>query len=370
MITINSNNAAKMAQNILNSNQLQLNGNMKQLSTGLRINSAADDAAGLQIANRMQTQMQGLAVAQRNSADAISMAQTAEAGMSESTNVMNRIRDLSMQAFNDTNKEEDREAIQKEVDHLKAEINRIATTTNFAGINLLDGTSEHLEFQIGETAGDTIKFGIDSVTGASLGSEIREATIPASFDGEGVLNNDLTLKFGEDGSDEVIEKDPGPKHISDVAEELNDLLSDYDIDAEAVYSVNPFALEIVGHEDEVDLVRDQSDDPLKGNNLNVDSINVETQAGATKAMIILDEALAQLDDQRADLGAVQNRLESTINNLTSMEKNLGVSQSRIQDADFAEQTVDMTSNQMLMQAGVSVLAQAKGMPQYASMLLQ
>lgn len=151
MITINSNNSAKMAQNILNSNQLKLTGNMQQLSTGLRINSAADDAAGMQIANRMQTQMQGLAVAQRNSSDAISMAQTAEAGMSESTNVMNRIRDLSMQAFNDTNTEEDREAIQKEVDHLKDEINRIANTTNFAGINLLDGTSEHLEFQIGET---------------------------------------------------------------------------------------------------------------------------------------------------------------------------------------------------------------------------
>ncbi|AMO56398.1 hypothetical protein GZ77_06270 [Endozoicomonas montiporae] len=367
MITINSNNAAKMAQNILNSNQLQLTGNMKQLSTGLRINSAADDAAGLQIANRMQTQMQGLAVAQRNSSDAISMAQTAEAGMSESTNIMNRVRDLAMQSFNDTNKQEDREATQKEVEHLKEEINRIANTTNFAGINLLDGTSEHLEFQIGETAGDTITFGIDSVTGADLGSEVREATIPASFDDEGVLDADLALRF--DGANETIAKDPGPKHISDVAEELNELLGDYDIEAEAVYSINPFALEIVGHEDDVDLVRNSAGGVLAGNNLSVDSINVETQAGATKAMIILDEALAQLDDQRADLGAVQNRLESTINNLTSMEENLGISQSRIQDADFAEQTVDMTSNQMLLQAGVSVLAQAKGMPQYASMLL-
>lgn len=357
-----------MAQNILNSNQLKLTGNMQQLSTGLRINSAADDAAGMQIANRMQTQMQGLAVAQRNSSDAISMAQTAEAGMSESTNVMNRIRDLSMQAFNDTNTEEDREAIQKEVDHLKDEINRIANTTNFAGINLLDGTSEHLEFQIGETAGDTISFGIDSVTGADLGSEIREATIPAEFDTEGTMIADLELTIG--GEEVTLSADPGPKHVSDVAEELDELLVQYDVDATAVYSVDPVKLEIVGHEGEVDLVGDEDDNELTGKNLSVDSINVETQAGATKAMIILDEALVQLDEQRADLGAVQNRLESTISNLTSMEENLGVSQARIQDADFAEQTVEMTSNQMLMQAGVSVLAQAKGMPQYAGMLLQ
>ena len=108
---------------------------------------------------------------------------------------------------------------------------------------------------------------------------------------------------------------------------------------------------------------------MQAENLNVDSINVETQAGATKAMVILDEALGQLDEERANLGAVQNRLESTINNLTHMEENLSISQSRIMDADFAQQTVEMTSNQMLMQAGTSVLAQAKAMPQYATMLI-
>lgn len=217
-------------------------------------------------------------------------------------------------------------------------------------------------------AGDTISFGIDSVTGADLGSEIREATIPAEFDTEGTMIADLELTIG--GEEVTLSADPGPKHVSDVAEELDELLVQYDVDATAVYSVDPVKLEIVGHEGEVDLVGDEDDNELTGKNLSVDSINVETQAGATKAMIILDEALVQLDEQRADLGAVQNRLESTISNLTSMEENLGVSQARIQDADFAEQTVEMTSNQMLMQAGVSVLAQAKGMPQYAGMLLQ
>ena len=362
MITINSNSSAKMTQNILNSNQLQLAGNMQQLSTGLRINSAADDAAGMQIANRMQTQMQGLAVAQRNSSDAISMGQTAEAGMSESTTIMNRIRDLSMQAFNDTNKEEDREAIQKEVEHLKAEINRIATTTNFAGINLLDGTSEHLEFQIGETAGDIITFGIDSVTGADLGAGIQDAPVVGLNDDEELL---LPVSWVTPEVDI-----PAGTPAEEAMDIIDAALAEEDIDAELVLNFNPHQIEIVGHEEELDVIEVSGGNGLTGrNDLNVDSINVETQAGATKSMIILDEALAQLDDQRANLGAVQNRLESTINNLSSMEENLGVSQARIQDADFAEQTVEMTSNQMLMQAGVSVLAQAKAMPQYASMLL-
>ena len=367
MITINSNISAKVAQNNLNNNQLNLQGNMRQLTTGLRINSAADDAAGMQIANRMQTQIQGLEVAQRNAGDGISMAQTAEAGMTESTNIMNRVRDLAMQSYNDTNAEEDREAIQKEVDHLQDEINRIANSTNFAGINLLDGTSENLQFQIGETANDTISFGINSVTGADLGEGIQEAKLAA------VDENDQ-LKEAVSWHNPFVDIEAGTP-VSEAVEQLNNALGDENIDAEVVLAIDPVKqLEIIGHEQELDMIEvigiAPAGNTISGRNeLNVDSINVETQAGATKAMIILDEALGQLDDERANLGAVQNRLESTINNLTNIEENLSISQSRIMDADFAQQTVEMTSNQMLMQAGTSVLTQAKSMPQYATMLL-
>ena len=160
MITINSNNTALMAQNNLFDSQNALQGNMLQLSTGLRINSASDDAAGLQISNRMETQMNGLSVAQRNANDAISMAQTAEGAMTENTSILNRMRDLSLQSANDTNTPEDRQAMQKEVDSLIEEVDRISETTNFAGIKLLDGSASDMRFQIGSNANEVIRFGI------------------------------------------------------------------------------------------------------------------------------------------------------------------------------------------------------------------
>ena len=370
MITINSNISAKQAQNSLNTNQSNLQDNMLQLTTGLRINSAADDAAGMQIANRMETQMGGMAVAQRNASDAISLAQTAEGAMQESTNVMNRVRDLALQSYNDTNTDDDRDAIQKEVEQLKAEVNRIATTTNFAGIDLLDGSSSDMTFQIGAGANETISFGIDSMMGKDLGAEIQDGQTGATIT-DGVIANDpfeLIIKSDEEGGEnQTIEVAKGTS-VDDAVDQINSELSDLGFDAQAIYDDSGSApvIDIVAHKDEVALIDPL--DPIK--NLSVDQIDVSTQAGAQKALVVLDEALMEVDDQRSELGAVQNRLESTINNLTSMEENLGVAQSGIMDADFAEQTVEMTSNQMLMQAGTSVLAQAKTMPQYASMLLQ
>ena len=364
MITINSNHSAKIAQNNLNNNQLNLQGNMHQLTTGLRINSAADDAAGMQIANRMQTQIQGLDVAQRNAGDAISMAQTAEGAMDESTNVMNRMRDLAMQSVNDTNTESDRDGIQKEVAHLKSEVNRIASTTNFAGINLLDGSASNMTFQIGAGAAETVSFGIDSVMGKDLGTAIQEDQTRANIDSDGnITNNPFQIHLNGEWV-EIAERGTSAEAA---VESLNKALSAKGIDALAVLNVDldPVKIEVVGHEEEMEEIR-PLDNPK---NLNVDSIDVSTQAGAQKAILILDEALPEIDDERANLGAIQNRMESTINNLTNIEENLSTSQSRIMDADFAQQTVEMTSNQMLMQAGTSVLAQAKTMPQYATMLL-
>ena len=386
MITINSNSSALMAQNNLNTNQANLQGNMMQLSTGLRINSASDDAAGLQISNRMETQMNGLDVAQRNANDAISMAQTAEGAMTENTTILNRMRDLSLQSANDTNTLEDRQAMQKEVDALIEEVDRISETTNFAGIKLLDGSAENMSFQIGSNANETIEFGISDLSASKLGAEVNTADVTSLFvfDGEddaqqpdGTLGEDMSIVLTNASDPETGEADEitinftGDMTQDDVLAELNkqDGLSAA-LDADDKVILTGSAL------NEFDTIEAKDDSgtsagsaTITGGFKGLDSIEITTAADAQEAVQILDGALAKIDEERADLGAVQNRLESTISNLSNIEENLGVSQSRILDADFAKQTVEMTSNQMLMQAGTSVLAQAKTMPQYATMLL-
>ena len=390
MITINSNASAMMAQNNLFNAQSALTGNMQQLSTGLRINSASDDAAGLQISNRMETQMNGLDVAQRNANDAISMAQTAEGAMSENNTILNRMRDLSLQSANDTNTSDDRAAMQKEVDSLITEVDRISSTTNFAGINLLDGTASNMSFQIGSNAGETISFGIGNMSAGSLGetTAIEGAEVMRhETDGETsgysfVINTGGTgTDDPETSSDVTINGNTIEELASKVESELNRLEGIDGVSVgirgdESVDNADARVFDIVAAGDQATALdaavvggtgADQkAPDAIK---LTVENVDLKTAGGAQIAASVLDNALAQVDEERANLGAVQNRLESTISNLSNIEENLGVSQSRILDADFASQTVEMTSNQMLMQAGTSVLAQAKGMPQYATMLL-
>ena len=381
MITINSNSSAVMAQNNLNQSQSALMGNMQQLSTGLRINSAADDAAGLQISNRMETQMNGLNVAQRNANDAISMAQTAEGAMSENTDIMNRMRDLSLQSANDTNTDTDRAAMQKEVEALVEEVDRIASTTNFAGINLLDGTAEDMTFQIGSNAGETISFGIEDLSASGLTGEVTTHSVAfdstevdalltqVNSDGMGGDGSDITLTVN--GEDVVIDGvvDGGTDYdAATLATAINAGISDAGVDG-VRFSESNGGFTVLADDDATiggDLTGTTTESTQE---LSLEDIDIRTAEGAHQAVQILDGALAQLDEQRADLGAVQNRLESTVSNLSNIEENLGVSQGRILNADFASQTVEMTSNQMLMQAGSSVLAQAKSMPQYATMLL-
>ena len=377
MITINSNPSAMMAQNNLYTSQSNLQGNMLQLSTGLRINSASDDAAGLQISNRMQTQMNGLDVAQRNANDAISMAQTAEGAMTENTTMLNRMRDLSLQSANDTNTAEDRASMQQEVDSLVSEVDRIATTTNFAGINLLDGSAENMTFQIGAGAAETISFGIGDVSASALKGEVSTSADFHSeltwgdglVDGTGPedeLDVDQVLTIGGTDVDDITVNLTAGMKLADVADAVNTQVNNVGA--------------VISEDDSGDATIQLTGSGLSGfetvgtagittTDKSVSAIDLTSALGAQEAAQILDGALAQVDNERANLGAVQNRLESTISNLSNIEENLGVAQSRVLDADFAKQTVEMTSNQMLMQAGTSVLAQAKTMPQYATMLL-
>ena len=404
MITINAHSTSLMAQNNLNNTQDALSDNMMQLSTGSRINSASDDAAGMQITNRMETQISGLDQAQRNANDAISMAQTAEGAMQETTDILNRTRDLALQSANGTNADEDRTAIQAEVDQLEAEINDIASNTNFAGISLLDGSASEdkggMTFQVGAEANETINFSIENMSASSLGGDVTSADVSALF----VADN-------SDASADTTTTPPNPTQTLTIDVEgsssINVDLTNVDMDdSEAVMTALNEGLE--GHgitagleEAAIATPDDKTDDKviLSGEALegakisatdtagqevggsvtrpiealtgkkNVDEIDLTDQAGAQEAITILDGALAQVDAERANLGATQNRLESKVDNMSNIEENMSAAQSQMLDADFAQQTTEMTSNQMLMQSGASVLGQAKSMPQYANMLM-
>ncbi|MGF2684954.1 flagellin domain-containing protein [Marinobacter sp. DUT-3] len=270
---INTNVASLSAQNQLNRSQGISDQALQRLSSGLRINSAKDDAAGLAISTRFDTQIRGLNVAQRNANDGISMVQTAEGGLNETVGNLQRIRELAVQAANGSNTDEDRALLQSEVSQRLDEITRISSDTQFNGQNVLDGTlGSGVSFQVGANAGQTI-----------------------------------------------------------------------------------------------DIAFDQD---MSSSGLAVNAIDISTASGASAALTTLDTALDTVNSFRSDLGAVQNRFESTINNLATNIENLSASNSRIVDADFAAETAKLSKANVLQQAGISVLAQANARPNQVLSLLQ
>ena len=376
MITINAGSTALMAQNNLSNTKAALTDNMLQLSTGKRINSAADDAAGLQITNRMETQTNGLQQAQRNANDAISLAQTAEGAMQESTDILNRMNDLALQSANDTNTQADRDAIQKEVGQLQDELNDIAANTNFAGINLLDGSASNMTFQVGTgtEASDTISFSVSDMSASSLEGKVAEYDVAATADG---IAWDASSKVAADQS-VTVEMAGGDT----VDIELTTGMADADVKAAFESALGGTATVAAGTSGAGTIAladtfanvakvggTASAGTTLDAKDKSVQDIDLSSRGGATAAVQILEGALAQVDAERAELGAVQNRLESKVDNMSNIEENMGAAKSQMLDADFAKQTTEMTSNQMLMQSGASILSQAKSMPQYATMLL-
>ena len=272
-LVINTNVAALNAQRNLAHSQRALNKSMQRLSSGLRINSAKDDAAGLAISDRMTSQIRGLNQAVRNSNDGISMAQTAEGALQETGNLLQRMRELSVQSANDTNTEADRSSIDAEFQQLAAEIDRIANTTSFNNQTLLSGGFSNTSaaiFHVGANASQVISLHIGAAT---------------------------------------------------------------------------------------------------TNALSIGTLTVSTRSHANSSITALDEAISKVDVLRGSLGAVMNRLEATISNLSNVAENITASRSRIVDADIARETSAMTKNNILQQAGVSVLTQANQAPQLALSLL-
>jgi flagellin len=269
---VNTNVSALNAQRQLINSGNSLDSSFKRLSSGFRINSAADDAAGLQISNRLTSQIQGLDQAIRNANDGISLAQTAEGAMDEITNALQRIRTLAVQSQNGINNSADRTALQKEVSALKTEISRIATTTQFGGVALLNGNYSS-KFLVGANANQNIS-----------------------------VNLSRTGGFGASG-------------------------------------------------------------------LSIGTLSIATVANASAALASIDSAIKSIDSKRADLGALQNRFQSTIRNLSNIVENVSSARSRIRDTDFAKETAELTRSQILQQASTTILSQANQRPQSALSLL-
>ncbi|KIQ77766.1 flagellin [Aeromonas jandaei] len=295
---INTNVSSLNAQrNMMNATK-SLDTSYTRLASGLRINSAKDDAAGLQISNRLTSQINGLDQGNRNANDGISLAQTAEGAMDEVTGMLQRMRTLSQQSANGSNSAKDRDALQKEVDQLGAEINRISTSTTFAGTKLLDGSFGGT-FQVGADANQTISFSLSQADGFSI-SGIAAAA-----------NTSITTATG-----------------------ATVLLS---------------AIFVGG---------------------SAGGISISSQSNAQNVLAATDAMLAIVDGKRAELGAVQNRMDSTIRNQANISENVSAARSRIRDADFAIETANMTKQNILQQAASSILSQANQRPQSALQLLQ
>ena len=299
---INTNVSSLNAQRNLAKSNTSLDTSYTRLASGLRINSAKDDAAGLQISNRLTSQISGLDQGNRNANDGISVAQTAEGAMDEVTSMLQRMRTLSQQASNGSNNADDRDALQQEYSQLSTEINRISSDTSFGGTKLLDGNYRG-EFQVGADAAQTISFSmtgfsftVSGIAGASTGLSY---TVSADSNGDFVATSAaVALAFST---------------ISD--------------------------------------------------------ISGSTASNAQLAMANLDLMIKSVDSKRAELGAVQNRLDSTVRNQSNVSENLSAARSRIRDADFAAETANMTQQNILQQAASSVLSQANQRPQSALSLL-
>ncbi len=387
---INTNVASLSAQNQLSSSQRMNDQAMERLSSGLRINSAKDDAAGLAISERFSTQIRGMDVAARNANDGISLAQTAEGAMVEIGNNLQRIRELSVQSSNATNSASDREALQAEVDQLVAEVDRVATQTDFNGTKLLDGSFNGKSFQVGANAGQLIS--IDSVANAKAeslgGTYLAEGTLTIGAATDPTADYtlaDVTINGTNIGTFTVAANSGTAAEMqeemaSKVAAAINDNAAELGVAAEVddttAGQINVKSIE--GSDTATAItytgtatngtVTDAFVAPTEKTHL--EDVDISTFMGSQQAMAVMDASLNEINSSRADMGAVQNRFDSVISNLQTTSENLSASRGRILDADFAAETANLAKSQVLQQAGISVLAQANARPQQVLSLLQ
>ncbi len=455
---INTNIPSLTSQRNLNVSQNDVATSLQRLSSGLRINSARDDAAGLAISERFSAQIRGLDQAARNANDGISLAQTAEGALGQVTNNLQRIRELAVQSANATNSASDREALQAEVAQLAEEIDRVATQTDFNGVALLDGTFTSKVFQVGANAGETIT--VDSIAsarasslgqrteasatltvgaggaptvvlngstitsdqdGAALANAINDANVgitaaanettaagvaqtAANLTGTITINGVTTASFSTVAGQEATARADTVQAINDISAATGVTATDTGAAATGVtltaadgrnitvsYTTLTSAstgvaaagttrstveitsnstIEVGATVTNVTGITASTDVSAALTGTAVGNLDISSVSGAEEAIRSVDAALTTINSSRADLGAVQNRFDSVVINLQTTAENLSASQSRIRDADFAEETATLARAQVLQQAGIAVLAQANAQPQNVLALLQ
>ncbi|NML43416.1 flagellin [Ramlibacter sp. G-1-2-2] len=373
---INTNIASLNAQRNLNASQSSLNTSIQRLSSGLRVNSAKDDAAGLAIAERMNAQVRGLTVAARNANDGVSLSQTAEGSLGSIGDMVQRMRELAVQSSNATNTADDRAALQQEVGQLKDEIDRVAGSANFNGQKLLDGSFSAARFQVGANAGDSID--IDGITDARLsgmGTVNRASTQNATdiTDLTATSAGDLTINGVDIGT--LPAAGTTQERQAQVVDAINRISTTTGVGAYFDTANNKLVLTsssditITGAAAaKVGLAA--GDSATASSSGNMSTLDISSYGGAQLAIQQCDAALKQVNGARAKLGAVQSRFQNAVSNIQATAENTTAARSRIMDTDYAAETAAMTRSQILQQAGNAMLSQANQLPQQVLSLLK
>ena len=375
MATINTNMSANIAANSMVRNERTMTSTMERLSTGLRINSAKDDAAGLAISSKMTSQIRGLDQAVRNANDAISMIQVAEGAMKEVTNMFQRMRELAVQAISDSNTNADRSALNNEYKQLSAEVARIAENTQWNGTNILDGARTNSVFQIGANASQTIAVNFGDLSTNNIGSVVTGNSI--DFDGAPAVGDIISYKvvdnvtghphyatipvsatIGDGERPNVIETNSsGTVHAA--AHEMS--LATYTL-ATNVLVITPKSGGNAITISDVQLTR--------GTHAPVAATDITDRDFATTALGVLDTAIEGVNSTRATLGASMSRLEYAADNLQNVSQNSSAARSRVLDADYASETTELARTQIIQQASTAMLSQANQAQQSVLSLLK
>ncbi|WP_018749980.1 flagellin [Paenibacillus sanguinis] len=397
---INHNIAALNTHRQLGANTGASSKNLEKLSSGLRINRAGDDAAGLAISEKMRGQIRGLDMAQKNAQDGISLIQTAEGALTETHSILQRMRELAVQASSDTNEGVDRQKLQSEVNELSKEIKRISTDTEFNNQKVLNGEFNDKVFHIGANSGQSIKLSIGDMSNTELGvngyvgvdsnalndkiiitnkdnqaykikvtdvqdetgAEVKKTT--ATMDQNGLIT--IAVKQAGPGVDGA--GDPVAGAVTGTYEDVINALKSLGLEAEVATGTT--ATDVVVAADitaaaaaDTDVAEATVADDTVG-------VSISTQRSADKAITTINNALNAVSEERSKLGANQNRLEHTINNLGATSENLTAAESRIRDVDMAKEMMSFTKNNILTQAAQAMLAQANQQPQGVLQLLR
>ncbi|QKF09625.1 FliC/FljB family flagellin [Escherichia coli] len=415
---INTNSLSLITQNNINKNQSALSSSIERLSSGLRINSAKDDAAGQAIANRFTSNIKGLTQAARNANDGISVAQTTEGALSEINNNLQRVRELTVQATTGTNSESDLSSIQDEIKSRLEEIDRVSSQTQFNGVNVLAKDGK-MNIQVGANDGQTITIDLKKIDSSTLNLSSFDATnLGTSVKDGATINKQVAVGAGDFkdkasgslGTLKLVEKD-GKYYVNDTksskyydaevdtskgkinfnstnesgttptaATEVTTVGRDVKLDTSALKANQSLVVykDKSGNDAYIIQTKDVTTNQSTFNAANISDAGVLSIGASTTApsnltanpLKALDDAIASVDKFRSSLGAVQNRLDSAIANLNNTTTNLSEAQSRIQDADYATEVSNMSKAQIIQQAGNSVLAKANQVPQQVLSLLQ